>query len=145
MSDGARLDDDEKATHTIGTLGGPHRDSDEFSTTEAVELEPHDREALTRCLQLLALDPEWAEFIEAKLKNGSWREAARFAAFSCQTDCLALRPWEHPPCWGGTVEADALVARLAAAGLSKFEPDPVGALARAERPPPAPPPKRPRR
>ena len=61
-----------------------------------------------------------------------------------RTTLLNLKPWQPPPCWqgderpvddfatAGRVAAWELRRRLLAAGLSAFEPDPVGALAAIE-------------
>jgi hypothetical protein len=108
--------------------------------TDAAGLEPVDADALRRCLDLMAADPEWSEFIASKLRNSTWFEAASFAAYSLQADALGLRPWQTPPAMAGDPAAAALVRRLRAAGLSRYEPDPLAALAKAERPAP----KRPR-
>jgi hypothetical protein len=73
----------------------------------------------------------------------------QFAAYSCQDDHLQLEPWQVPPCWlrddravqaalsmphdlSGRREAGELVQRLLAAGLSRYEPNPLEALARVE-------------
>lgn len=68
-------------------------------------------------------------------------EAAKFAAYCAQIDNLALRPWQSPPCFAERPNCDAyavdLLQRLLAAGLSRWEPDPAGALARIEASPPA--------
>jgi hypothetical protein len=63
-----------------------------------------------------------------------------FAAYSLQCDALNLKPWQSPPMdagddkprdespVAGRVAAWELRRRLIAAGLSKFEPDPIRAL-----------------
>lgn len=91
--------------------------------------------------------------IDSMLKERPWREVAEFAAYGCQCAALHLKPWQPPPCWAeiddqdneagpisGRRAAAKLLQRLLAAGLSRYEPDPVNALARvaAGRPQPAP-------
>ena len=76
-----------------------------------------------------------------------FERVSRFAAFSCQMDSLRLDPFEYPPVWiRGDIDAalnapdDArhirnaarLLQRLLRANLSRFEPDPLGALKRVE-------------
>jgi hypothetical protein len=96
-------------------------------------LDPVDREALQRCVDLMLRDRELGELVRAKLRDEPWRSVAEFCSYSCQMDALRLKPWEHPPAWGGTPDADALVERLRACGLSRFEPDPGSALAAKEK------------
>jgi hypothetical protein len=84
--------------------------------------------------------------IEAMLASQPWEEVGAFAAYSCQDDNLQLEPWQVPPCWlrtdddvrdalamphdhSGRREAGEIVQRLLAAGLSRYEPNPLEALA----------------
>ena len=100
-----------------------------------------DFDALTRALDLaLASDDDRAQ-IEQKLERKGWIEAAQSAAYSCQRRVLQLRPWELPPCYGavspghdGHAKAAVLLKRLLDAGLSCYEPDALGALAKIEPP-----------
>jgi hypothetical protein len=109
-----------------------------------------DREALQRGLELMRAESEQErERIERELAQYGWRHAAETAVYHCQDSRLHLRPWQPPPCWLRTDEdvqaglaqpfgvdgrraAAELVQRLLAAGLSRYEPDPVGALAALE-------------
>jgi len=71
------------------------------------------------------------------------REVMHFCAYHRQIDALNLKPWQSPPCDldedddDGTVinapnvEGVKLLRRLLAAGLSRYEPDPMAALAEA--------------
>jgi hypothetical protein len=76
----------------------------------------------------------------------SWQEVAEFASYSLQFQTLRLKPWETPPCdaddtpdaavhdrFGYFTEptAVALLKRMKAAGVSRFHPDPMRALAEA--------------
>ena len=107
-----------------------------------------DREALTRAIEVAkAESAQQRAQIENMLKQRDWLRVARFAAYCCQDRALALELWQVPPCWlqGGADEIDdilksdrpdrrglrraaALVKRLEENGLSRYEPDPVGAL-----------------
>jgi hypothetical protein len=80
----------------------------------------------------------------------SFAEVGQFAAYCCQCRSLRLKPWQTPPMHGdaepshpdaddthGYGAAAELLERLLAAGLSRWEPDPIGALEAAEREPAA--------
>jgi hypothetical protein len=79
----------------------------------------------------------------------SFEEVGRFAAYHCQCRILRLKPWETAPCDAGPhLHPDAtdthgygaaaeLLERMLAAGLSRWEPDPIGALEAAEKEPAA--------
>ena len=90
-----------------------------------------DREALTRALAR-------AKGVVQVEGHRSWREAAEAAAYHLQIRNLRLKPWEDPPMYGdlepGVAQPGAaeLLARLLKAGLSRYEPEPVEALARVE-------------
>ena len=116
------------------------------------ELSAVDRDALDRAIEICRTrkDPADREQIERKIATEPWREVGEFAAYSCQMDSLHLQPWQSPPCWvddlvsdiqgapdgvGGDYEAAKLLQRLLDAGLSRYEPDPVGALKQARRRP----------
>ena len=97
-----------------------------------------------------AENPASREQIERKLTEQGLEEAGQTAAYHCQDTALKLKPWMTPPCWlrtardvkaalrealpdaHGNRRAGELVERLLAAGLSRYEPDPVDALERAE-------------
>jgi hypothetical protein len=101
------------------------------------ELGELDRDALTRSMAaVVACDP-WraAQLADMESAHG-WRSAAEFASSCAQAANLRLNPWEVPP---AQLPPDGpgrrLVERMLAAGVSQFEPDPLAALAQAERPP----------
>ena len=54
-------------------------------------------------------------------------DVGRFAAFSRRITSLGLQPWESTVVYADTPESHALLRRLKAAGLSRYEPDPVAA------------------
>ena len=92
-----------------------------------------DREALDRALTLARA----AGVVQVE-GHRSWRDAAEAAAYHLQIENLRLRPWHDPPMFGdlspGVPQpgAAALLARLLKAGLSRYEPEPIEALARIE-------------
>jgi hypothetical protein len=101
-----------------------------------------DREALRRALAIAKAKggEESARLLEMERKDG-WERAGRAAAFGLQCDALGLRPWEAPPChtrglnsrdfYGSRPKEVELLERLLANGISKYEPDVIGSLARA--------------
>lgn len=105
-------------------------------------LEPIDREALERAVEVASGDRLRKEQLDWKVENDGWLDAAVFASYICQGDALRLKPWELPPLYGGPLPGDTglvrssglqakrLLERMLAAGLSRYEPDPVGALRR---------------
>ena len=106
-----------------------------------------DREALERAY---AMDPDrdpTSPPIDRKLDPEGWYRAAHSAAYACQCAALRPRPWQPVPANGyvsvtdddrqygpvmGRSAAAALLRLLLAANLSRFEPDPINALARVE-------------
>jgi hypothetical protein len=76
--------------------------------------------------------PTRAKQIDAMLRNEPWEDVGRFAAFSAQIESLHLMPWESTLVYANSPEAHALFRRLKAAGLSKYEPDPLAAIAEVE-------------
>jgi hypothetical protein len=101
-----------------------------------------DREALRRALKLArAESPGRAAQIAAKLEDEPWEDVAEFAAYCCQTDALGLKPWMDPPMYAELrperPDAMAMLVKLLGAGLSRFEPDPIAALAEARGKPPS--------
>jgi hypothetical protein len=111
-----------------------------------MKLSPVDREALERAIELTkAENRARAAQITNKLKTESWREVAEFAAYHCQCRALQVRPWETVPVHVDEddpipldddvhrrARAIKLLRRLLASGLSRFEPQPLAALAKME-------------
>jgi hypothetical protein len=111
-----------------------------------------DRDALERAIAMArAKGPVDREQIDDKLKTEPWLDVGEFAAYSCQMDCLHLKPWQPTPSWVGDIKADLaagddgvggqyaaalLLKKMLAAGLSRYEPDPVAALERVQDPAP---------
>jgi hypothetical protein len=105
-------------------------------------LEPHDRAALE-----LAIAAERkaspADMAAMEQRGSSWDDLAQFAVGRCQDRNLRLRPWECAPAfttdddepsdvWGHRPHEIALLKRMLAAGISRYHPDPIKAIAEAE-------------
>jgi hypothetical protein len=103
-----------------------------------------DREALERALAMACSEsPEERARFEEMLRKEDWREVCETAAYAMQCRMLKLKCWQAPPChvhddvvddctYGHKRAEVGLRRRLLAAKLSLFEPDPIGALKRAE-------------
>jgi hypothetical protein len=113
----------------------------------------NDKKALELGMKILERHPTWGPALQKRLEgeryatphplNGEWimrpqpwREVAEFAADICQTESLNLMPWEQPPCRPGVdcTGNDAslkLAAKMEAAGVSRWHPDPLRALEEA--------------
>jgi hypothetical protein len=101
-----------------------------------------DRQALGRALaEARDRDPLKRAQLDSIRKTSGWFEAASAAACYLQMTNLKLKPFQPVPMNGdrrpvddfpgaGRAEAAALLQRLLAAGLSRFEPNPIAALAR---------------
>jgi hypothetical protein len=97
-----------------------------------------------RCLQdALALyrstSRARSDWIDAVLATRTWFDVAIAAVAACQTRALALKPWILPPVYidldgvkPGQEVMGRLLARMLAANVSRYAPDPMAALAAAE-------------
>lgn len=124
-----RIDFDEKATSIICTPGELPND-----------LDPVDADALRRALEMAMRDPPTATQLTGKFEQGDgWREVAETAAYHCQCTALGLACYQEPPSStdqtdpGEDPKALALLRRMLAAGLSRYEPDPLASLAKARK------------
>jgi hypothetical protein len=92
-----------------------------------------DRDALRRCIAIVRQEnAARAEQIDDFLREREWDDVGEFCSYCVQMKNLCLRPWEMPPSSVDTDDegpAGDLLRRLVNAGLSKYEPDPVAALA----------------
>ena len=98
-----------------------------------------DLAALAHAIDAARKNPAEAKRINDRLANGGdWFDFATSAALHCQMTALNLLPWQSPPCVAHFIEprrdehAAELLHRLLAAGSSRYEPDPIAALAEAE-------------
>jgi hypothetical protein len=98
-----------------------------------------DRDAFGRAIVWVRQHGEAIEIaaIEATLKREGLAAAGEHAAYIAQCGTLGLRPWESPPAYGWRPSELALKCRLEDAGLSRYEPDPLSALARVRTDPAA--------
>lgn len=95
-----------------------------------------DLDALKRSVEVYSRTPAGRRRVAERLAAGEeWLKVARVCAFNCQIDSMHLQPWESTLVYADTREAHALVRRLKAAGLSRYEPDPLQAIAEAEQQP----------
>jgi hypothetical protein len=105
-----------------------------------------DHDAFTRGIELMRKEGGHArELIMTSLAKQSFAESGELACYYLQCQRLALKPWQPAPCYAsarldgpddgsqGWKNAELLAHRLQTAGLSRFEPDPLGALERVER------------
>lgn len=116
-------------------------------TVATQQISDLDRQALERAIEIeRARNAACRAQINHKLKTEPWIEVAKSAARHCQDVALYLPPWQcWPPCvveiddvdepgyeHRGITQSAALLRRMLAAGLSRYEPDPENALARVE-------------
>ena len=107
----------------------------------------HDRAALEAAMVAArAESPGRSQQLDMKLVNGEpWVEVAEFAASCAQTLALHLKPSQAAPAntndeidpvegdfYGNRPDEVALLKRMLAAGISRYEPDPMKALAEVE-------------
>jgi hypothetical protein len=113
-------------------------------------LTPTDRDALERAFAAARRDPVQRRRIDEWLAAGeAWESVAKSCAVLCQDANLRLMPWQLPPASrtiadhlddalrepggpSGRREAAELLKKLLELGLSRYEPDPAGAIAAAE-------------
>jgi hypothetical protein len=107
-------------------------------------MDQRDREAMRLAIeQLLRLEPEWRDQVATMLQTQPWETVGAFAAGVCQVRSLQLKAWECPPCdtanvkkpadiYGSRVAEVALLRRMTAAGVSRYDPSPLQALAAIE-------------
>jgi hypothetical protein len=118
-----------------------------------------DREALTRALEIVRNrpekeDPGRREQVDHLMKHEGWFTAADFCCYCCQSEVIRPRLWQPIPAdidpadietilargddgLGGEYAAARVLRRMLRAGLSRYEPEPLKALAEAKRRAPA--------
>ena len=89
-------------------------------------------DALKRAMEIASRDPATTQQLKSKLEDEPWVKVAEFAAYHCQNAALQLAPWQSPPCHDDGPESSALLDEMLEAGISQFEPDPAGALAKGQ-------------
>jgi len=111
------------------------------------DLSDADRAALTLAIEIVRNESAGRRAqIDDKLQSEPWFEVAAFCAYGAQSAALALKPWEcWPPCMVEPDDSDepgqehrsigksaALLRQMLACGVSRWHPDPVGAIEAAE-------------
>ena len=103
-------------------------------------LDPIDRDALQSAMKIAGRDELRLEQLQGMLQERPWRDVAEFAAYCVQMESLRLRPWRDPPMHADEdhpdprdPDAQELLRRMLEAGISRFEPDPLAALAKAQK------------
>ncbi|MFH1342121.1 MAG: hypothetical protein ABIL01_13115 [Pseudomonadota bacterium] len=89
-----------------------------------------------------AESPIRARQIHDMLSTRPWETVAKFASYSAQIESLGLSPWQNPPMYArlpdlekpfddprGERQAAEILKKLLAHGLSRYEPDPLAAIA----------------
>jgi len=118
-------------------------------TRQVKRLSPVDREALERALKIARGDPEERAVIDRVMERDGWFAAAVQAVYHCQRPLIAPRLWQPMPHDVEPAEIETILARgddgvngefaaakllkkMLSAGLSRYEPDPIRALAAAK-------------
>jgi hypothetical protein len=99
-----------------------------------MNLTERDFDAMTRAIAAARGESRGrARQIDDKLRRESFEAVGRFAAFTAQIASLNLEPWESTPLYADCPESRAMLQKMLALGLSRYEPDPLQAIAEAER------------
>lgn len=101
-------------------------------------IDPADRLALEQCMAIAMQDAGRAQQLNSMLEDRPWEEVAVFAANCVQTKALQLKPWNSPPCVASADDPDErdkdaqkLLRKMLAAGVSRYHPNPMAALRRS--------------
>jgi hypothetical protein len=129
-----------------------------MSETTAADDADHNALELAIKVTLAETDESRVEQVRSMLESRDRLRVGQFCAYHRQMDALGLKPWQSPPCWIVTEEeADAILARgpvraadgsgvdisnckparllkrMLRFGVSPHHPDPVAAIAEAQR------------
>src|SRR5262245_46369034 len=95
--------------------------------------------ALKLAMEEAMADPLRKQQLLSMLQNEPWEKVAQFAAYCCQGQNLKLKPWQRPPCHcyldeeatalACNKKAYRLLRRMLNAGISRWHPNPLAALA----------------
>jgi len=106
-----------------------------------------DKAALALAIEAVRKEsPSQCQRIDDRLAAGEdWTDIGKSCAYHRQIVVLDLMPWQSPPCYAdpgalrepfgdprAARESAELLQRLLRLGLSRFEPDPLAAIAEAE-------------
>ena len=106
------------------------------------DIDDLDRASLQLSLDLTLAEPDPLRVrqVEEMLRDSGWRETCEFCSYHQQMRSLNLRPWQLPPSrvderdpGAARTYQGALARRMRAKGISKYHPDPAGALDAANR------------
>ena len=101
-------------------------------TMKPMNLLEHDHRALQACVDHVlgdTSDPASIEQVTHFLERDGWFRTADFCCYHVQRRALGLKPWEVPPGSGpNTPEGQRLLDQMLKAGVSRYDPDPLGAL-----------------
>ena|SRR5258705_13273761 len=106
-------------------------------------MDQRDLEAMRRAIATLQADPERRDSVEGMLQKQGEQAAGLFAVGLLQVRNLRLKPWECPPCdtynvkdpsdcYGQRPNEVRLLQRMLAAGVSRYDPNPMQAITAAE-------------
>jgi hypothetical protein len=121
-----------------------------LALNEADEFDAVDRAALVLAIELTLQETDQGRVQQVRSMlhdpDRSWDETAHFCSYHQQMNALNLHPWELPPLSiypddadymkirgrQVTPEAVTLLKRMLDAGISRYHPDPLAALAAVE-------------
>jgi hypothetical protein len=104
-----------------------------------------DQDAFRRAIEeLRKLEPTWDVTIVKMLEERPFEQVGEWAAEVLQVRALRLKPWQCAPASTANVENPRdvygcrraeveLLRKMLSLGLSRYEPDPLTAIARVER------------
>jgi hypothetical protein len=114
------------------------------------KLSPVDIEACERAIAIMRNSgPDRAEQLDRLLQEDDWQGAADLAVYHCQRELIRPRLWQPTPADIDPADIEAIIAKgddgkagrfvaakllrkMLRAGLSRFEPQPIEALAAAK-------------
>jgi hypothetical protein len=109
--------------------------------TLTTNIDDNDRAALQLCIDQALAEPDKdrVEQVQWMLVKREWEEVARFCSYRRQFDALNLLPWQNTPSEVDDPDEDMatpqhqMARRMLALGISRYHPDPVGAIQAAQK------------
>ena len=92
------------------------------------DLTEQDLTALRECMAIAKRDGRSEELESMLAEPRPWAEVAKVKCQCVQSRVLRLRARESPPCAPGDKAAAKLLRKMLAAGVSRYDPNPVAAL-----------------
>jgi hypothetical protein len=107
-----------------------------MTDTDTDAIDRLDEMALRQCIEIyMAQGDSHRKHVDEMVADQGWLVAAMFCCCRAQYDALHLKPWQEPVCSVDeddpnerSKDAQAMLRRMLAAGVSRFHPDPVAAL-----------------